>query len=397
MAAKKTTAPLVDDSDVLTVHQFAKIINATLEEIFYDGVWVEGEIEKINNWNGHLFVEIIDGGRNDRVKLDCTLWQSSAVQIKKKLDAHGIALKAGMRIRFFGKPTLKKNSSLSLVVEDVDAQFAVGDIAKKREELIKRLIESGMANRNKRCGVPLVPLRIGVVSSAGAAGWADAQKHLVESGFGFTVLFANVTVQGTTAPPQIAAAITALGKRSDVDVILVMRGGGSKSDLAAFDEEKVAMAIVKCPIPVFVGVGHEIDTSVADIVAHTSCKTPTACADEVIEYVAEFVDSVDSLARLVRSHTQTALEGARNVISLSTERVKTRSQAALLAQSNRMELIEAKVKLLDPVMTMARGWSITRDAQGNVVRSISDIAVGDVITTSLADGSVTSTTTKVQS
>jgi len=397
MAAKKTTAPLVDDSDVLTVHQFAKIINATLEEIFYDGVWVEGEIEKINNWNGHLFVEIIDGGRNDRVKLDCTLWQSSAVQIKKKLDAHGIALKAGMRIRFFGKPTLKKNSSLSLVVEDVDAQFAVGDIAKKREELIKRLVESGMADRNKRCEVPLVPLRIGVVSSAGAAGWADAQKHLVESGFGFTVLFANVTVQGTTAPPQIAAAITALGKRSDVDVILVMRGGGSKSDLAAFDEEKVAMAIVKCPIPVFVGVGHEIDTSVADIVAHTSCKTPTACADEVIEYVAEFVDSVDSLARLVRSHTQTALEGARNVISLSTERVKTRSQAALLAQSNRMELIEAKVKLLDPVMTMARGWSITRDAQGNVVRSISDIAVGDVITTSLADGSVTSTTTKVQS
>jgi exodeoxyribonuclease VII large subunit len=397
MAAKKTTAPLVDDSDVLTVHQFAKIINATLEEIFYDGVWVEGEIEKINNWNGHLFVEIIDGGRNDRIKLDCTLWQSSAVQIKKKLDAHGIALKAGMRIRFFGKPTLKKNSSLSLVVEDVDAQFAVGDIAKKREELIKRLVESGMADRNKRCEVPLVPLRIGVVSSAGAAGWADAQKHLVESGFGFTVLFANVTVQGTTAPPQIAAAITALGKRSDVDVILVMRGGGSKSDLAAFDEEKVAMAIVKCPIPVFVGVGHEIDTSVADIVAHTSCKTPTACADEVIEYVAEFVDSVDSLARLVRSHTQTALEGARNVISLSTERVKTRSQAALLAQSNRMELIEAKVKLLDPVMTMARGWSITRDAQGNVVRSISDIAVGDVITTSLADGSVTSTTTKVQS
>jgi len=396
MAAKKITAPTVDDSDVLTVHQFAQIVNATLDEVFYDGVWVEGEIEKINNWNGHLFVEIIDGGKSDRVKLDCTLWQSSAVRIKRKLDSHGIALKAGMRIRFFGKPTLKKNSSLSLVVEDVDAQFAVGDIAKKREELIKRLMDSGMANRNKMCEVPLVPLRIGVVSSAGAAGWADAQKHLVESGFGFTVMFANVTVQGTTAPPQIAAAITALGKRSDVDVILVMRGGGSKSDLAAFDEEKVAMAIVKCPIPVFVGVGHEIDTSVADIVAHTSCKTPTACADEVIEYVADFVDSVDSIARLVRSHTQTALESARRVISLSTERVKTRSTAALLAQSNRIEVIETKVKLLDPVMTMSRGWSITRDAKGNVVRSISDVAVGDVLTTSLVDGSVTSTTTEVQ-
>lgn len=397
MAAKKTSTPIVDDADVLSVHQFAQIVNATLDEIFYDGVWVEGEIEKINNWNGHQFIEIIDGGKNDRIKLDCTLWQSSAASIKRKLDAHGIAMKTGMRIRFFGKPTLKKNSSLSLVVSDVDAQFAVGDIAKKREELIKRLHESGMAKRNKMCEVPLVPLRIGVVSSAGAAGWADAQKHLVESGFGFTVLFANVTVQGNTAPPQIARAITALGKRADVDVILVMRGGGSKSDLAAFDEEVVAMSIVKCPKPVFVGVGHEIDTSVADIVAHTSCKTPTACADEVIGYVGAFVDSVDSLARLVRTHTQTALERARNVMSISIERVKSRSQAALVAQSNRMEVIETKVKLLDPVMTMSRGWSITRDAKGNIVRSIFDVATGDVLTTSLADGSVTSTTTKVQS
>jgi len=252
------------------VHQFAALVNESLQVVFAGGVWVEGEIEKINNWNGHQFIEIIDGGKNDRIKLDCTLWQSSAVRVKKKLDGHGIALKTGMRIRFFGIPNLKKNSSLSLIVSDVDAQFAVGDIAKKREELIKRLEDSGMTKRNKMREVPLVPLRLGVVSSASAAGWADAKKHLTESGFGFTVLFRDVTVQGTSAPPQIANAITSLSKRADVDVILVMRGGGSKSDLAAFDEEAVAMAIVKCSKPVFVGVGHEIDVSVADIVAHTT-------------------------------------------------------------------------------------------------------------------------------
>jgi exodeoxyribonuclease VII large subunit len=155
------------------------------------------------------------------------------------------------------------------------------------------------------------------------------------------------------------------------------------------------MAIVKCPKPVFVGVGHEIDTSVADIVAHTSCKTPTACADEVIGYVADFVHSVDSLARSVRSHTQTALERARRTMSVNIERVRSRPQAALISHSNRMEVIETKVKLLDPVMTMSRGWSITRDAQGNVVRSIHDVAAGDVITTNLADGSVTSTAPEV--
>jgi len=395
MATQKTSTPAVDDSDVLSVHQFASIVNESLQVVFAGGVWVEGEIEKINNWNGHQFIEIVDGGKSDRIKLDCTLWQSSAVRVKRKLDGHGITLKSGMRIRFFGIPNLKKNSSLSLIVSDVDAQFAVGDIAKKREELIKRLHDNGMSKRNKMCEVPLVPLRLGVVSSAGAAGWADAQKHLIESGFGFSVLFQNVTVQGTTAPPQIARAITALGRRSDVDVILVMRGGGSKSDLAAFDEEVVAMAIVKCFKPVFVGVGHEIDTSVADIVAHTSCKTPTACADEVINYVVDFVYSVDLLARSVRSHTQTALERARRTMSVNIERVRSRPQAVLVSHGNRMEVIETKVKLLDPVMTMSRGWSITRGAQGNVVRSIHDVAAGDVITTNLADGSVVSTATEV--
>jgi|LakMenEpi03Aug12_release.lakeMendotaPanAssembly.Ray.scaffolds.fasta_scaffold267949_2 exodeoxyribonuclease VII large subunit len=396
MATRKSPTSVVDDSDVLSVHQFAALVNESLQVVFAGGVWVEGEIEKINNWNGHQFIEIIDGGKNDRIKLDCTLWQSSAVRVKKKLDGHGIALKTGMRIRFFGIPNLKKNSSLSLIVSDVDAQFAVGDIAKKREELIKRLEDSGMTKRNKMREVPLVPLRLGVVSSASAAGWADAKKHLTESGFGFTVLFRDVTVQGTSAPPQIANAITSLGKRDDVDVILVMRGGGSKSDLAAFDEEAVAMAIVKCSKPVFVGVGHEIDVSVADIVAHTTCKTPTACADEVIGYVADFVESVDSLARSVRLRTQSALTLARSTLARHADRVQHRAQAIFTHHHNLMNNAETKVKLLDPVTVMSRGWSITRDKNGNVLRTVSDITVGDTLTTYLADGSVVSTANEVQ-
>jgi exodeoxyribonuclease VII large subunit len=395
MATRNTSTPAVDDVDVLSVHQFASIVNKSLEREFRGGVWVEGEIEKINNWNGHQFIEIIDGGKSDRIKLDCTLWQSSAVRIKRKLDTHGVALKTGMRIRFYGVPNLKKNSSLSLIVSDVDAQFAVGDIAKKREELIKRLHDSGMSKRNKMCEVPLVPLQLGVVSSANAAGWADAQKHLIESGFGFTVLFQDVTVQGNTAPRQIARAITALGKRADVDVILVMRGGGSKSDLAAFDEEIVAMAIVKSPKPVFVGVGHEIDTSVADIVAHTSCKTPTACADEVIGYVDEFVQNIDALARSVQTHTQSALWEAKKNLSWNAERVRERAQAIFTYHHNAIHNAETEVHLLDPVTVMSRGWSITRDGSGNVVRSITDVAVGDTLTTNLADGSVVSTATEV--
>jgi exodeoxyribonuclease VII large subunit len=401
MAAKKSSVsshsdvPSISDDDVLSIDEFVAIINESLSHIFEEGAWVEGEIERINNWNGHQFIEIADGEKKDRMKLDCTVWQSTVSRLRRKLDDAGVVLKVGTRIRFFGKPNLKKNSSLSLIVTDIDVQFALGDIAKKREELIKRLHESGMSRRNKMCEVPLVPLRLGVVSSAGAAGWADARKHLVESGFGFTVFFQNVTVQGIEAPHQVAHAIQNLGRHPDIDVILVMRGGGSKSDLAAFDEEIVAMAIVKCPKPVFVGVGHEIDTSVADVVAHTACKTPTACADEVISYVAEFVDSIDSLARSVRVRTQSALDLARSTLARNADKVQHRSQAIFTYHHNFMSNAETKVKLLDPVTVMSRGWSITRDSSGNVVRSISDVAIGDTLTTNLADGSVTSTATEV--
>ena len=401
MATKKTASHSLDSRDdeshILTVSQFGLIIKRSLAAMFEEGVWIEGEIEGFRSPNPHAYftlVENTDDGK--KAVLNTTIWESKIASIRRKMQNNGIDLKNGLKVRFFGQPDYySPHGKLSFIVSDVDVQFSLGDIAKKREVLIKRLQDTGMDRRNKRHEVPLVPLRLGVVSSAEAAGWADARKHFVESGFGFSIQFCDVRVQGDAAPAMIARAIRLLGKRDDIDVVLVMRGGGSKSDLAAFDEEVMAMAIVNCPKPVFVGVGHEIDISVADIVAHTTCKTPTACADEVISYVADFVDSVHTLARSVRSHTQTALERARRTMSVSVEKVRSKSQAVLVAHSNHIELVDAKVKLLDPVSTMSRGWSITRDKNGNVVRSIADVAKGDIITTSVADGSITSTTTEV--
>jgi exodeoxyribonuclease VII large subunit len=172
---------------------------------------------------------------------------------------------------------------------------------------------------------------------------------------------------------------------------MLMRGGGSKGDLAAFDDEQIAMAISKCAHPVFTGIGHEIDTSIADIVAHTANKTPTACAQSVIAIVENFLSDLSYSAGSLRSLTQTAVERARSRIAVSVERLRTRPRTALERQTQKLMMHAASVRLLDPVTTMARGWSITRDSSGNVVRSISDIKKGDTVVTALADGSITST------
>ena len=172
---------------------------------------------------------------------------------------------------------------------------------------------------------------------------------------------------------------------------MIMRGGGSKGDLAAFDDESMALAISRCAHPVFTGIGHEIDTSIADLAAHTAIKTPTACAQTVIALVEEFYGELSDAAHSLRQLTEYALTRSRARISIAVERLRTRPRITLDRQVQKLEMHAAAVRLLDPAITMARGWSITRNAKGDVVRSISEISPGEKVITTLADGSVTST------
>ena len=153
----------------------------------------------------------------------------------------------------------------------------------------------------------------------------------------------------------------------------------------------MAMAIATCAHPVFTGIGHEIDTSIADIVAHTASKTPTACAQAVIAIVEEFLGDLGYSADRLRQVTENSLVRARSRIALAVERVRTRPRSVLERNSQRLAMYAESLRLLDPVTTMKRGWSITRTASGEIVRSINDVTKDDTIITVLADGSVTST------
>ncbi len=375
-----------------SVGQFTEVLNHVLKASFDEGVWVEGEIQGLRKPNPHAYFTLIENIDSVKAQLNINLFAGPLRNVQAKLRQQGIELKDGLKVRLFGRVEYYGPfGKLNLIASDVDTQFSAGDVAAKREELLRQLMEKGVDKINKRIPVPLVPLRLGIISSSQAAGWADAQQHLTESGIGFAVTFCDVRVQGDSAVSQIVAALNSLSRRDDIDLVMLMRGGGSKGDLAAFDDEQIAMAISKCSHPVFTGIGHEIDTSIADIVAHTANKTPTACAQSVIAIVESFLSELSYSAGSLRSLTQTAVERARSRIAVSVERLRTRPRTALERQSQKLMMHAASVRLLDPVTTMARGWSITRDSSGNVVRSISDIKKGDTVVTALADGSITST------
>lgn len=382
----------IDGVPSFSVSQFSSVLNEVLKASFDGGIWVEGEIEGLKRPNPHLYFSIVEKTDKGKAAANVNIWAGSLKTIQAKLRNSGIELKDGLKVRLYGKPDYYAPfAKLSLIATDIDTQFSAGDLAAKREELIRKLLENGTDKINKRVPVPLVPLRLGVISSSTAAGWADAQQHLLESGIGFSITFCDVRVQGDQSAAQIVSALNAFSRRDDIDIVLLMRGGGSRGDLAAFDDEAMAMAIATCAHPVFTGIGHEIDTSIADIVAHTASKTPTACAQAVIAIVEEFLGELGYSADRLRQVTENSLVRARSRIALAVERLRTRPRTVLERNSQRLMMYSESLRLLDPVTTMKRGWSITRTASGDIVRSKNDVEKGDTLITVLADGSVTST------
>jgi len=386
----------IDGVPLYTVGRFATVLKREIAELFPEGMWLEGEIEGMKDRphsSGHYF-SLVDGDGRGKKSIDAKLfaWGGVMDRVLKKMDALGFPLKNGMRVRFRCRlDYYDVRGQLGVIIEDVDTQFTLGMVAAKRDQLIAALMAKGLHKRNKQCQVPVVPLRLGVVTSLQAAGYADARRHLEESGIGFSLLVADVNVQGDRAPGQVAAAIRALDARDDIDVVVVIRGGGSKGDLAAFDDERVAMAIVGCRHPVFTGIGHEIDTSVADIVAHSNLKTPTAVADHLIRRVERFRRSLTASAGSLADRTSVAVTRSRSRLSRAAERLRFRPESILVGARHRVEMMSQQVRLLDPATSLARGWSVTRTADGKLVRNTADAPAGTRLVTTVSDGAITST------
>jgi exodeoxyribonuclease VII large subunit len=419
-----------------TVGELADAINGTLRRSFTEGVWVRGEIQGWNERNGHAYFQLVETtpeGR--RATLSVSFFANNRVRLRPMLQKSRLRLADGLKVRIHGYLDFyAPNGRLSLKMGGIDPRYTLGEMSLQRDEVVRRLVAAGLFDRNRALPFPAVPLRVGVVTSVGSAAWHDFSHELDRSGLGFRLRVIDVNVQGEWAAEMVSRAISTLEVHDDLDVVVVIRGGGSRTDLSAFDTDVVARAIANSRLPVLTGLGHEIDRSVADEVAHLSLKTPTATAGALIERVAAAVERTEaswraiathaarhvarsdralgSIAQRVRTQTQRAtdraearldgvagrvpvaalrtLDAQRARIEGAAQRVPAEARRHLVLADRDIASVAARITALDPAHALARGWTITHDGSGRLVRSPTDVAPGDELVTRTAGGDIRS-------
>ena len=405
------------DQESLSVSDFIRQVNQTVKNRFGRGVWLHGEIQEMKTPN-HVYFTLVDQDGDKKAVLSASIWQTVYASMRVTLANSGLQLADGLKVRVFGEPDLYPgNGRFSIKISKIDPRFTLGDLIAQREEIVRQLKLKGLYDANRKVETSLVPLRVGIVTSIGSAAHADVLKTFKDSQIGFTIFVHDARVQGEDAIKSVVAALKNLDARKDLDVLMLVRGGGSKNDLMAFDSAQIATAIANCRLPVLTGIGHEIDLSVADEVAHQSHKTPTACATAVIEQVREFVDATEEAwagvatfamreleasssqlterANRISSKVLDALAGASKRLAMTAQRIKHRPAEILRLEKSSLDALADRLRLLDPVNTMARGWSITRNALGGVVQDATKLKAGDKLVTTFANGSATSTVQEI--
>ena len=393
-------------------------IEAVLTEVFPKNrkLWVRGEIQKISDSSGHCYIDMVDPEASEEryppvLKLKC--WKGSWMGLKRNLAEDGIVLKAGTAINVRGSVDFwRARGEVSFLIDDVDRTALLGQMAKERAELIERLRASGALYAQKKLIVPQAPITIGLVGSPGTEGFHDFLGQLAATGLGMSVLVARATVQGASAHGEVSSALRALDSHG-VDLICLVRGGGSKGDLAAFDHESIALTISSLTTPVWTGIGHTGDESVADLVANAAFVTPTACGTAVGDQLSAFVDRLvhaassihdaslelmaqaslhisDTRRRLVLE-PRLAIERAQQNLARTGTALLTKTMTSLDRSMAQLEANRRVLHALDPKRQLARGWSITTTSRGAVIRSVGDISPGSAILTRVGDGEIAST------
>lgn len=276
--------------DTYRVSVLADEIQAVLQQA-YRSIWVAGELQRLRpSAAGHVYFELVEKGEGDRIvgRLDAVIWRSDYRRISRALGDCDQVLAEGQEIRCRGNLDFyPAGGRLQVVVREVDPVFTLGLLARRRQVVVAELRRSGLFDRNKSLALAEIPLRIGLVTSAESAAYHDFLSSLRDSGYGFQVSVASASVQGPRAAVEVSRALRSLWRRGSLDCLALVRGGGSRSDLAAFDSEEVAEAVCTSALPVLTGLGHEIDQAVADLVAHRAFKTPTSTAEFLVLRVAE--------------------------------------------------------------------------------------------------------------
>lgn len=399
-----------------TLFQVNEYIRRVIALNFREPLWVEAEIIQSKASNGNYYIELVEKDANSHAVIaqaSAALWAKNYHFIKRKIgDVIGELLAEGTQVRLKCRVDFNERYGFKLVIEDIDPNFTFGQLELKRQQVIKRLQQEGFYHLNQGLSLPIVLQNVAVVSSKSAAGYQDFVNHLEGNSYGyqFKIDLYHTTVQGTQVEKDICNAIKSIiEKPYAYDAVIIIRGGGSKLDLSAFDNYEIAKAIATSDIPFIIGIGHDIDSTITDLVSCLSLKTPTAVADYMIEHNLKFEAKIEFISNMISQRSLTSITNSSLYINSLGERLRLLSSNVIQSQSQRLSHIsdllkngiiscirdqttklntyDNKIKTLDPHEVMKRGYSYIIQDHRNI-RSRSEILSENDLDIHFYDGKV---------
>lgn len=381
---------------VLTLKQLTEHVASALHSVFTDAVWVQAEISELNVRSGHCYLELVekdDSARNFAAKMRANCWSS----VYSTLQAYffretGQALAVGMKVMVAVEVRFHAVFGLSLTVVDIEPSFTVGELLRQRRLTIERLKADGVMDMNRSLSMPLLPRRIAVISADSAAGYGDFCDQLLTNnrGYAFRLTLFPALMQGDKAAASIVEALDQIATQAHLfDVVVIIRGGGASTDLTCFDAYDLASNCAQFPLPIVAGIGHLRDTSVVDMVVHTSLKTPTAVAEWLLQAFQQQDDILMRIGQRVSQILHERLLQQRYAVEQLQVRVLSRMQQIISREKNRLELTEKTIELHSPQRILSKGYTLTH-VGGRVLTSAHEVQPGDRVTTEFADGIITS-------
>lgn len=404
----------------LSLYELNSIVRSFIEEGAEENYWVQGELlEGREGQGGHFYGELVEkseltGTIVARARI--TIWARVYYMLSMRFhEETGQRLRPGIKVLLKVKVSFSELYGYSLNVLDIDGTYTLGDMARRRQEILQRLEQDGIIDDNKTLLMPTMLKRIAVVSSPTAAGYGDFSRQLLENewGLSFQVKLFPAIMQGQQVPESITSALLQIADEADRwDAVVIIRGGGATSDLIDYDSYYLAACIAQHPLPVITGIGHDRDQTVPDMVAHTSVKTPTAAAAFILEHQLAHLSLLQDLQQRIPQAAHSYLQQAQHRFALLCHRLPTGAtfmlqkelqrmkhlsaflprfaQTSLVRETHRLELLEHRLKASDPNLLLKRGYSITLSPDGEIITDVSMIRPGERIVTRLQGGEVTS-------
>ena len=394
---------ITDSANPLTLSALNGLVRSVVEEGLPLRYWVTGELSEVRATSvGHCYIELVERDEltGEMVaKARGTIWSRVYSLLRPYfLEQTGREFAVGLKVLVQVTVKFHELYGFSLDVCDIEPAYTIGDMARQRMLIVKRLTDEGVIDLNKELPFPLLPKRVAVVSSASAAGYGDFCDQLNNNmyGFRFAVSLFAAPMQGNKVEEGIIAALDAIA--SDAipwDVVVIIRGGGATSDLSCFDTYDLANNCAQFPIPIITGIGHQRDDTLLDIVAHTRVKTPTAAAEVLIHSMLMQADRVAALQYGIPDAVARRLADERHRLKSLLQSIPVATAMMLQQHRHRLDLWQQAMESYSPDRILARGYTLTL-CDGRIVKSASLLREGDNVVTRFADGESESVVVKIK-